>query len=144
VRRWTWTRPAALGAVSFLTAGLIIVEPDLGSAALLLIIVAAIAFVAGMPLRMFAAPAAASVMALVAAILSSPYRMERVRAFIDPAAATAAAWQSTQSLIARAWPDEGLRVCRSCSSAGAAHDFIWAITGEELGPGVLMLIGLPR
>jgi cell division protein FtsW len=145
---WTWKRPAALGAVSFLTAGLIIAEPDLGSAALLLIIVAAIAFVAGMPLRMFAAPAAASVVALVAAILSSPYRMERVRAFLDPAAATAAAWQSTQSLIALG---SGGLVGRGYGAGlqklfflPEPHtDFIFAITGEELGlVGVLLLIGL--
>jgi len=145
---WAWKRPAALGAISFLTAGLIVVEPDLGSAALLLIIVAAMAFAAGMPLRMFVTPAAASVVAMVGAVLSSPYRMERVRAFLDPEAAAAAAWQSTQSLVALG---SGGLLGRGYGSGlqklfflPEPHtDFIFAITGEELGlVGVLLLIGL--
>jgi len=34
--------------------------------------------------------------------LSSPYRLERVRAFLDPEAGTAVGWQSAQSLVAPA------------------------------------------
>jgi cell division protein FtsW len=145
---WTWRRPALLGGISFFTAGLIILEPDLGSAALLLIIVAAMAFVAGIPLRMLAIPAAASVVALVGAILSSPYRLERVRAFLDPEAGTAAGWQSYQSLVALG---SGGLLGRGYGSGlqklfflPEPHtDFIFAITGEELGlVGVLLLVGL--
>jgi len=145
---WTWRRPATLGGISFATAGLIVLEPDLGSAALLLIVVAAMAFVAGMPLRMLAIPAAASVVAMAGAVVSSPYRMERVRAFLDPEAASAAAWQSTQSLIALG---SGGLTGRGYGSGlqklfflPEPHtDFIFAITGEELGlVGLLMLVGL--
>jgi cell division protein FtsW len=145
---WAWKRPAALGAISFATAGLIVLEPDLGSAALLLIIVAAMAFAAGMPLRMFAAPAAASVVALVGAILSSPYRLERVRAFFDPETASAAAWQSTQSLVALGsggllGRGYGAGLQKLFFLPEPHTDFIFAITGEELGlVGVLLLIGL--
>jgi cell division protein FtsW len=145
---WQWQRPAVLGAVTFVTAGLIVAEPDLGSASLLVIIVAGMAFVAGIPLRQLAVPAAASVAAMVVAILSSPYRLERVRAFVDSGAATDAGWQSTQSLIALG---SGGLLGRGYGSGlqklfflPEPHtDFIFAIAGEELGlVGVLILVGL--
>jgi cell division protein FtsW len=145
---WTWRRLTLLGGICFFTAGLIILEPDLGSAALLLIIVAAMAFVAGIPLRMFAIPAAAAVVALAGAILSSPYRLERVRAFLDPEAGAAASWQSTQSLIALG---SGGLIGRGYGAGlqklfflPEPHtDFIFALSGEELGlVGVLLLVGL--
>jgi cell division protein FtsW len=145
---WPWRRLAILGGVGFITAGLIVAEPDLGSATLILLILGAMAFVAGMPLRLFAAPAAAAMAALVVAVLSSPYRLERVKAFLDPETNTAAGWQSYQSLVALG---SGGLLGRGYGSGlqklfflPEPHtDFIFSITGEELGlGGVLILIGL--
>ena len=145
---WPNRRLSIVGSAAFLTAGLIVAEPDLGSATLVLIVVAGMAFVAGMPMRLFAAPAFAALAALVVAILSSPYRLDRVRAFFDAEAGAAASWQTTQSLVALG---SGGLLGRGYGSGlqklfflPEPHtDFIFAITGEELGfAGVLVLVGL--
>ncbi len=145
---WPTRRLLILGAAAFLTAGLIVAEPDLGSATLVLIVVAGMAFVAGMPLRLFAAPAAAALTALVVAVVNSPYRLDRVRAFFDSEAAGAASWQTYQSLVALGsggWLGRGYGSgLQKLFFLPEPHtDFIFSITGEELGlAGVLVLVGL--
>jgi len=145
---WPARRLLILGAAAFGTAGLIVFEPDLGSATLIVIIVAGMAFVAGMPIRLFAAPATVSLVALVVAVLSSSYRLDRVRAFLDSGADTAAGWQSYQSLVALG---SGGLLGRGYGSGlqklfflPEPHtDFIFSITGEELGlVGILVLVSL--
>jgi len=145
---WQSRRLWTLAAVCSMTAILIIAAPDLGSGALLLVMLAAMAFVAGMPIRMIAAPAVAGVVALVLAVVTSPYRLARVRAFLDPDAATAAGWQSYQSLVAIG---SGGITGRGYGSGlqklfflPEPHtDFIFSITGEELGLiGMMGLLGL--
>jgi len=145
---WPMRRLLILGGATFLTAGLILAAPDLGSATLILLIVAGMAFVAGMPLRLFAAPAVLAMAALVVAVLSSPYRLERVLSFLDTSAPTAGGWQSYQSLIALG---SGGLFGRGYGSGlqklfflPEPHtDFIFAITGEEMGlAGVLVLVAL--
>ncbi len=136
------TRLALAGSV---TVALIIAEPDLGSGALLLVVLAAMAFVAGMPIRMLAAPAMLGAVALAVAVVSSPYRLARVKAFFSPDAATAAGWQSYQSLVAIG---SGGLIGRGYGNGlqklfflPEPHtDFIFSITGEELG--LLGLLGL--
>ncbi len=142
---WPAKRLARLGAVCALTATLIIAEPDLGSGALLLVVLAAMAFVAGMPIRMLAAPAAVGAAALGVAVVSSPYRLARVRAFFDPDAATAAGWQSYQSLVAigsggLTGRGYGNGLQKLFFLPEPHTDFIFSITGEELG--LLGLLGL--
>jgi cell division protein FtsW len=142
---WPTRRLLVLGAVCATTAGLIVAAPDLGSGALLLVVLAAMAFVAGMPVRVLALPAAAGLVALAAAVVSSPYRLARVRAFLDPDAATAAGWQSYQSLVAigsggvigRGY---GAGLQKLFFLPEPHTDFIFSITGEELG--LLGLLGL--
>jgi cell division protein FtsW len=149
-RREGWKAPRlwAVTAVCSVTAILIIAAPDLGSGALLLVVLAAMAFVAGMPVRMIAAPAGIGVLALAVAVVGSPYRMARVRAFLDPDAATAAGWQSYQSLVAigsggftgRGY---GTGLQKLFFLPEPHTDFIFSITGEELGLiGLLGLVGL--
>ncbi|MEX1312075.1 MAG: FtsW/RodA/SpoVE family cell cycle protein [Candidatus Sulfomarinibacteraceae bacterium] len=145
---WPPSRLWRLAGVCAGTALLIIAAPDLGSGALLLVVLAAMAFVAGMPVKMLAAPAAVGVAALAVAVVTSPYRLARVRAFFDPDAATAAGWQSYQSLVAIG---SGGITGRGYGSGlqklfflPEPHtDFIFSITGEELGLGGLLgLVGL--
>jgi cell division protein FtsW len=145
---WSTRRLAILGLPVVVTAGLIAAAPDLGSAALIVLVVGAMAFVSGMPMRLFAAPVALGLPALVVAVLASPYRLERVRAFLDPSAATAASFQSNQSLLAIG---SGGLFGRGYGSGfqklgflPEPHtDFIFSITGEEFGlMGLLVLIGL--
>jgi cell division protein FtsW len=92
---------------------------------------------------------AVGTVALVAAVVSSPYRLARVRAFLHPEASmTDTAWQSVQSLTAIG--SGGL--LGTGYGAGQQKlfflpephtDFIFAITGEELGlAGMMVLLGL--
>jgi cell division protein FtsW len=135
---WSLKRLARLGGVGALTALLIVAEPDLGSSALLLLILGAMTLVAGMPLRLFSGPAAAAVAALVLAIVVSPYRLDRIRAFLEPGASAGSGWQGYQSLVAigsgglfgRGY-GEGLQKLFFLPEPHT--DFIFAITGEELG-----------
>jgi cell division protein FtsW len=145
---WPWRRLAVMAAVIVATAVIIVAEPDLGSAALLLIVLGTMAFVSGMPLRLLAAPAMIGIVAVIVAILGSPYRLARVQAFLDTNAAAAASWQSHQSLVAIG---SGGLVGRGYGSGlqklfflPEPHtDFIFSITGEELGlAGLLTLLGL--
>jgi cell division protein FtsW len=150
VRNAGWQRRpmAVIGAVCAASTILIVAQPDLGSAALLVVVLGAMAFVSGMPWRLLAAPAAVAVAALALAIAVSPYRMARVRAFLDADASAAASWQSLQSLTAigsgglfgRGY---GAGLQKLFFLPEPHTDFIFAITGEELGlVGMLVLLGL--
>ncbi len=142
---WPWQRLAVVGGISFATALAIVLEPDLGTAALLVVVLGAMAFVSGMPLRVLAAPAAVAAAVLFLAIISSPYRLARVRAFFDPEAGAAASWQSYQSLVAigsgglfgRGY---GAGLQKLFFLPEPHTDFIFAITGEELGLVGLMIL----
>ncbi len=145
---WPWQRLAVIGAVCVATTLIIVIQPDLGSAALLLVVVGAMAFVAGMPLRLLAAPAAFGVVALIVSVLGSPYRLARVRAFFESGAASAAGWQSYQSLVAIGSGGlfglgYGAGLQKLFFLPEPHTDFIFAITGEELGlVGLVTLLGL--
>jgi cell division protein FtsW len=135
---WPMRRLALLALVGVVTAGLVGIEPDLGSAALIVVVLTAMAIAAGMPLRQLVAPALVGAVVLAVAILSSPYRRERVIAFLDPGAAAAAAWQGQQSLIAIgsggvAGKGYGAGLQKLFFLPEPHTDFIFAITGEELG-----------
>jgi cell division protein FtsW len=119
-----------------------------GDSALLAVVLGAMAFVAGMPLRLLAAPAAIAAVALVAAIVSSPYRLARVQAFFEPEAGAAGSWQSEQSLIAIGsggfgGVGYGSGLQKLFFLPEPHTDFIFSITGEELGlVGLMVLLGL--
>ena len=64
--------------------GLVIVEPDLGSAAIMVLIAFIMFFVAGVPISYLATLVLAAVPLLYVAIAHSPYRLKRITAFISP------------------------------------------------------------
>jgi cell division protein FtsW len=145
---WPGRRLLVLAAAIGGTVALVIIEPDFGSSALILVVVAAMAFVAGAPLRLLAAPGAVAVVGLVVAVMSSPYRRRRVLAFLDPDGAADVNWQTSQSLIALGsggllGKGYGAGLQKLFFLPEPHTDFILAIAGEELGLlGVLSLIGL--
>jgi cell division protein FtsW len=145
---WPWQRLAVVGGVTLVTTLVIVVEPDLGTAAVLVVILGTMAFVAGMPLRLLAAPAVIAAVVLVLAIITSPYRLARVQAFFDPEVGAAASWQSYQSLVAigsggLVGVGYGSGLQKLFFLPEPHTDFIFAITGEELGlVGLLTLTGL--
>jgi cell division protein FtsW len=145
---WPTGRLLVVAGALLGTVGLILVEPDFGSSALIVLVVAAMAFVAGMPLRLFLLPALVAGVGLVAAVLSSPYRLRRVLAFFEPDGTGEASWQTYQSLIALGsggllGKGYGAGLQKLFFLPEPHTDFIFAIAGEELGlVGLLALMAL--
>jgi len=142
-------RQTLLPAVSLigLLALLIVIEPDLGSAVILLTTAAALLFVAGLRWRYIGATAAAGVLFVVGAVIAQPYRLQRIKTFLNPGADTqGAGFQLAQSLIAIGrgeWFGVGLggSVQKLFYLPEAHTDFILAVIAEELGfVGVLAVV----
>jgi cell division protein FtsW len=134
-----WAVPIpCLGAVGIL-AFLVAIEPDLGSALMLAGTAFLMLFVAGLKWRYVAVAAGVGAVGLVIGVVSKPYRMDRIRAFFDPAAdAQGAAFQLKQSLIAvGSGGMTGVGLGQGQQKAyflPAPHtDFIFSVVGEELG-----------
>jgi cell division protein FtsW len=141
---------APLGALALaaIPAGLIFIEPDTGSAVVLLGLVAILLFVAGTPLRIFAVPGALLGAALAIAIQFRPYVADRILAFRDPwAHADDQGFQLVQSFVAFARGGlfgVGLGDGRQkLYYLPEAHtDFVLSVLAEELGLfGVAIVIG---
>jgi len=135
-------------ALAAIPAGLIFIEPDTGSAVVLLGLVAILLFVAGTPLRIFAVPGALLAAALAVAIQFRPYVAARILAFRDPwAHADDQGFQLVQSFVAFARGGlfgVGLGDGRQkLYYLPEAHtDFVLSVLAEELGlVGVAFVIG---
>ena len=135
----------------FIISLLIMGQPDLGSTAIICLLVVAILFYAGISFFQFSLLSILISLLGYLAISSSPMRLARVLAFTDPFAEDVvrnAGWQLSNSLISigqGGW--FGLGIGNSFQKnffLPEAHtDFIFAILVEELGiVGGLMLIGL--
>jgi cell division protein FtsW len=144
---WRCALPAlvVIGAA----AGLILLEPDLGTAAALAATALVLLYVVGVPLGQFAAIFGMAVPALGAAIFGSAYRRERFLAFLHPAAqAQQGGYHILQSLYALGSGGlfgVGLGLSRQkWFYLPEEHtDFIFAVLGEELGfLGGLLVLGL--
>ncbi len=120
-------------------AALIKFEPDLGTASILVAIVLAMVFVAGIPLQKIGIMLGAVVMGALVTIATSPYQLSRVRGFLDPwADPTHEAFQNVQAQIAIGSGGlfgRGLgNSIQKMNYLPEAHtDMIGAIIGEELG-----------
>ncbi|MFQ5816341.1 MAG: putative lipid II flippase FtsW [Terriglobia bacterium] len=129
--------PAA--AIVAIFVGLVIVEPDLGTAASLALIAASMFFIAGVEWRYFAYLAVLALPAAYWLIVRVPYRLERIRAFLDPAAdPQGGGFQILQSLLAvGSGGVTGVGLMdgkQKLFYLPEAHtDFIFAVIGEELG-----------
>ena len=126
-------------AVFVCVAVLLLAQPDLGTTLIIGLVVAAVLFVAGSPLRtMFGLVVAAAAGTLVLA-KAEPYRWRRMTSFLDPFADVSnAGYQAAQGRVALATGGlSGIGLGASRAKWGflpAAHtDFIFAIIGEELG-----------
>jgi len=130
-------------------AGLLLVQPDFGSAALLLIITLIMIYIAGARYRDLSIISllAGSVMAVIA--WAEPYRVKRLVNFVDPwQDPYNAGFQLIQALIAIGRGEiTGVGIGSSVQKLfylPEAHtDFIFAVFAEEMGfMGVLVMIGL--
>ena len=134
-----------IGFISFL----ILLEPDLGTAVTLAAVAAAMIFIGGIKISTFILIGITSLILSLAAILTEPYRRERLFSFLNP-------WQDPL--------DSGYHIIQSLLAlgsgglfgvgAGNSHqkflylpepgtDFIFAVLGEEFGLiGTLFIISL--
>ena len=129
--------------------GLLLAQPDFGAAVVMLIITLAVLFIGGARLRDFLVFSTAVASALLALAVSSPYRMARITAFLDPwADPYNSGFQLTQSLIAIGsgeWFGVGLgsSVQKLFYLPEAHTDFVFAVIAEEFGlVGSVLLIAL--
>lgn len=128
-------------AALLVLAGLVFLEPDLGTAMVLCAIFACVYFAAGANLLHIAGVGAALSAALLAALVLAPWRLRRLAAFVDPCDPENAA-------------GAGYQVCQSLYAIGSGgvlgegfakgqqklfylpyphSDFIFSVVGEELG-----------
>ena len=125
--------------VAALMAGLVVVEPDLGTAMVICFTLGALLIVGGVSMRHLATLFAGLVtLALIAALLE-PYRRARLTAFIDPwSDAQGGGFQSVQAMIAIGsggffGVGLGESVQKLFYLPEAHTDMILAVIGEELG-----------
>jgi cell division protein FtsW len=118
---------------------LIVLEPDLGGAVFVSMILAALLFAAGARLQHLAALAACGAVLLIFAIITASYRSDRLDSFFNRAAnKQGKSYQLNQSLLAfGAGGVRGVGLGESRQKMfylPEAHtDFIFAVVGEETG-----------
>ena len=153
VRHQTELRSSAEGffkplAVLVAAAALLLAEPDFGAAVVLCVTGTAVLFVAGARLREFLFVCGAGILGIGALAVVSPYRLQRILAFLDPwADPFNSGFQLTQSLIAVGrgeWSGVGLgsSIQKLFYLPEAHTDFVFAVLAEEFGfIGVAAIVG---
>ena len=135
-----------IGVVLGIVVALILSQPDLGTAASIVMIAAVMVFAAGISYRYIAAIAVMALPALVVLIYTSEYRMRRVTAFLDPwSDPLGSGYQVIQSMISVAVGGlfgRGLMdgVQKLFYLPEPHNDFIYAVISEELGLVGAMLV----
>lgn len=134
---------------TFIAIGLVILQPDLGTALIFLAIALTIYYVGGAPIWHFLISLPLLGIAVTAAIITEPYRLTRLKSFLDPSFdPQGASYQINQILTAISSGGlfgTGLGASRSkFAFIPEVHsDAILAIIIEELGfVGALILLGL--
>ena len=147
-----WSDLAIGGVLTLIPLALIAKEPDLGTAVTLLPIFIAVAYLAGMRLRIFGVIALAIVLAAPAAWMFAlkPYQKSRISTFLDPSQdAKGAGYQQIQARItvgSGGLTGKGFKqgTQGQLRFLPVAHnDFIFSVLAEEQGfAGVLVALGL--
>ena len=118
---------------------LVLVEPDLGSSAVIFLISLTIMFIAGAPLKQMLIIFFMGLSVFISMILLVPWRMNRILSFVDPWSNYGeSGYQLSQALIAFSRGDLfGVGLGESLQKyhylPDAQTDFIFAIIAEELG-----------
>lgn len=128
-----------LGATLLLIVGLVLAEPDMGTACMISLIAFAMLYVSGLSLRYVAGAILAALPAIYLLIVRVPYRLQRVQTFFSPGADPQGhGFQLLQSLIAvGSGGFSGVGLMESHQKLfflPEAHtDFIFAVICEEFG-----------
>lgn len=131
-----------LGIVAFL----LLLEPDFGATTVIAMTVMAMLFLSGVKLRYYLGLVFLVASSLVFLAISSPYRMARLTAFLNPwADQFKSGYQLTQSLIAfgrGGWVGVGLgnSVQKLFYLPESHTDFLFAVLAEELGLFGILLV----
>jgi len=127
----------------------LLLEPDFGASVVIMVTVLGMTFLAGVRFTQFAAVITLFGSAAALLIITSPYRLQRLTAFVNPwADPFDSGFQLTQSLIAigsGGWSGVGLgsSVQKLFYLPEAHTDFLFAVLAEELGLiGVIVVISL--
>ena len=143
-----------LGTIPFaiilsLSAGLVLVEPDLGTTIVLVVTAASVFFVAGANLLHGLMGAAIGCFLLINLVLNTGYRADRIEAWLNPWADPGGiGWHTTQTLtalgsggLAGLGLGEGRKKFDYLPNAHT--DSIFAVVGEEIGfLGTTLVLGL--
>jgi cell division protein FtsW len=128
-----------IGAFTLVLVGLILAQPDYGTSAVIVAVVGAMVFMAGLHYRFLFVLAMAIAPIGIALIYAAPYRLKRLTSFLNPEADKLGhGYQAAQSLIAvgsggvfgRGLMD-GIQKLYYLPEAHT--DFIYAVIGEEIG-----------
>lgn len=135
-----------LATIGVVVAG---IQSDLGSTGVIVATMAAMAFIAGLPMRKILTIFAIVAIGTILAVSAIPYRRERLLTFLHPESnCLTTGYQSCQALIAvGSGGISGLGLGRSVQAYGylpeAQNDSIFAIYAEKFGfLGVMVLLGL--
>lgn len=126
---------AIVGAMVFL----IVIEPDLGSAVMVLATAAVMLFVAGLRFRYLGVAFGLGVVFVGLAILAQPYRIERVKSFLNPGSdPQGSGFQLAQSRLAvgsggMTGVGFGMGQQKAYYLPAPHTDFIFSVVGEEFG-----------
>jgi len=132
-----------------LICGLVLMEPDFSTACILAAVGSILLFAAGMPLRWMAGAALAAVPAMLYAVVSAPYRRERIMGYLHLSSHRQnLGYQAYQALLGLG--NGGLfgvglgGAERKLLFLPEPHtDFVFSILGEELGfAGLVIVLGL--
>ena len=130
-------------------AGLILLEPDLGTTGVIVLTAFTMFFVAGGSIWQLALMVPLGVMAVAGVVLMKPYMLQRVIIFLDPFADSAnAGYQTVRGIYSLAYggiTGKGLGVSQQpggLSVPAAENDFIFAVVGQEFGflGGLLVIV----
>jgi len=152
-RKWGQVnQPACLipcGAVMAVVASLVLLEPDMGTAVLLLATAAVMFFISGLSWQYITTAGILSVPALYLLVTMAPYRARRLGTFLNPDEdPLGSGFQISQSLIAvGSGGFSGLGLGQSLQKLyylpHPHSDFVFSIVCEELGMiGALVLLSL--
>ena len=147
-RELSTRRSIQAAGIALLPAGLLLLQPDLGNAVVLVVLSAGLLFIAGTPWPRFVLPGAAGIILVGFYIAMNDYARQRVIGFLDPfREVQGAGWQLVQSYVAFGQGGllgQGLGNGRQkLEYLPEVHtDFVLALVAEELGLlGVLFVLG---
>src|SRR5262245_35765980 len=134
-----WRTFVPCGIVAGWLAALVVVEPDFGTALMLIVIFTVVIFAAGARVKHLLLAAAPALIVAAGLLIFVPWRLKRLVTFLNPwADQQGAGFQVVQSLIAvGSGGSNGLGFAQGKQKMlflpFAHSDFIFAVIGEELG-----------